>query len=110
MVSQSDWEQIDDGSWNGVKKYIRADDQDNVQVRYEGHDAAPIIEQNRKAEGFNRKSDTWHVGRIPASVGLKWLAEEGLDMWNPDHQDGVLAKLMDSDYRYLVPGFQKIIF
>lgn len=109
MASQSDWEQIDDGSWNGVKKYIRADDEDNVQVRYEGWDAETIIEQNKRSEGPDRKSDMWHVGHIPASVGLKWLVEEGLDLWDPHHQDGIARKLMDSDYRYLVPGFQRII-
>jgi hypothetical protein len=112
MASQSDWEEIDDGSWNGVKKYIRGTDDDHgsVQVRYEGHDAETIIDQNKRDEGFDRKSDMWHVGHIPASVGLKWLVEEGLDLWNPAHQDGIARKLMDSDYRYLVPGMRKIIF
>jgi hypothetical protein len=108
MASQFDWEQIDDGAWNGVKKFIRADDNGDVQVRYEGHDHG-IIEQNKRAEGFKKSSDIWHVGHIPASVGLKWLAEEGLDMWNPDHAEGVHKKLMDSDYRHLVPGMCRII-
>lgn len=111
MQSLSDWEQIDDGTFNGVKKFIRADDQDNVQVRYEGHDAPQIIEENARAESSKGKgSDFWHVGHIPASVGLKWLVEEGLDMWNPAHQDGLLRKLECSDYRHLVPGRQRIIF
>ncbi len=103
-----DWEQIDDGSWNGVRKFLRADDEGNVQVRYEGHDHA-IVEQNKRADAPDKRKDVWHVGHIPASVGLKWLAEEGLDMWNPDHQDGVMRKLMDSDYRHLVPGMARII-
>lgn len=103
------WEQIDDGSFNGVKKFLRADDEGNVQVRYEGHDHE-IVEQNKRAEGVNKSKDVWHVGHIPASLGLKWLVEEGLDMWNPAHQDGVMRKLMDSDYRHLVPGMSRIIF
>jgi hypothetical protein len=110
MASQSDWEQIDDGSWNGVKKFIRADDQDNVQVRYEDFDTERVTRFNKEAPPLDKRSDMWHVGHIPASVGLKWLAEEGLDMWNPHHQDGVLRKLMDSDYRHLIPGMQRIIF
>jgi hypothetical protein len=111
MPSISDWEQIDDGTFNGVKKFIRADDEDNVQVRYEGHDIPQILEENARAESSKGKgSDFWHVGHIPASVGLKWLVEEGLDLWNPAHQDGVLKKLECSDYRYLIPGRQRIIF
>lgn len=103
------WEQIDDGSFNGVKKFLRADDEGNVQVRYEGHDHE-IVEQNKRADAPDKRSDVWHVGHIPASLGLKWLVEEGLDMWNPAHQDGVMRKLMDSDYRHLVPGMSRIIF
>lgn len=103
------WEQIDDGSFNGVKKFLRADDEGNVQVRYEGHDHE-IVEQNKRADAPDKRSDVWHVGHIPASLGLKWLVEEGLDMWNPDHQDGLMRKLMDSDYRHLVPGMSRIIF
>jgi hypothetical protein len=110
MPSMSEWETIDDGSWNGVKKYIRADDDMNVQVRYEGFDVTPILEQNKS--DYNprgAKSEFWHIGHIPASVGLKWLVETGLDMWNPDHSDDLAKRLMDSDYRYLVPGQNRII-
>jgi hypothetical protein len=105
-----DWELIDDGSFNGVRKYIRAtdDDEGTVQVRYEGHDHG-IVEENKRAEGINKRSDVWHVGHIPASVGLKWLVEEGIDLWNPDHSDAVSKKLMCSDYRHLVPGMNRII-
>jgi hypothetical protein len=113
MPNPSDWEQIDDGSYNGVKKFIRASDEDHgtVQVRYEGHDIPQILEENARAESPKGKgSDFWHVGHIPASVGLKWLVEDGLDMWNPAHQEGVLRKLEDSDYRHLVPGRRRIIF
>ena len=102
-------ELVDDGSFNGVKKYLSADDEGNVQVRYEGWAGQAIADQNKRAGPLNKKSELWHVGRIPAEVGLKWLVEEGLDMWNPHHSDGVERKLMDSDYRYLVPGMQRII-
>ena len=107
----SDWEVIDDGSWNGVRKLLRAtdDDEGTVEVKYEGYDHA-VIEDNKRSEAINRKSEMWHVGHVPASVGLKWLAEEGIDMWNPAHQDAVLKKLACSDYRHLVPGLNRIIF
>jgi len=106
----SDWQLLDDGSFNGVKKYIRAgDEDDSVQVRYEGHDTEAVIERNKRAEGPDKRSEMWHVGHIPASLGLKWLVEEGIDLWNPDHSDAIAKKLMDSDYRFLVPGMARII-
>lgn len=106
----SDWQLLDDGSFNGVKKYIRAGaEDDSVDIRYEGWGGTRIADQNKAMDAPNMRSDMPLVGRIPAEVGLKWLVEEGLDMWNPDHQDGVIRKLMDSDYRYLVPGMARII-
>lgn len=106
----SKWEQLDDGSFNGLKKFIRSNGEDDgtVEVRYEGHDQE-IIEENKRADAPDKKSEMWHVGHIPASVGLKWLVEEGIDIWNPDHMDAVSRKLMDSDYRHLVPGMARII-
>lgn len=108
----SDWEVIDDGSWNGLKKYIRSDthNPDDVQIRYEGVGEQHIIEENKRAETHKVSKDAWHVGHVPASVGMKWLVEEGLDMWSsdPDMKKRVLRRLMCSDYRHLVPGMGKI--
>lgn len=105
------WELIDDGSWNGLRKWMRATDEDEgtVQIRYEGIGEQQIIEENKRADAPDRKSELWHVGHIPASVGMKWLVEEGIDMWNPDHSDALKRKLMDSDYRHLVPGMARIL-
>ena len=81
-----------------------------MDVRYEGVGEQQIIEENKRAEAFDRRSDMWHVGHIPASVGLKWMVEDGFDMWNPANIDAVKRKLMDSDYRHLVPGMARVIF
>ena len=109
----SKWEVIDDGSWNGLKKSIRSmpDDPDGVQVLYEDVSGGAVIEENKRAETHKVDKDFWHVGHIPASVGMKWLVEEGIDMWSqdPDQRKRVMRKLMDSDYRHLVPGMGRII-
>lgn len=108
----SGWEVIDDGSWNGLKKSIRSNplDDDAVEVKYEDVSGGAIIEENKRAETHKVSKDAWHVGHIPASVGMKWLVEEGVDMWSsdPDMKRRVLRKLMDSDYRFLVPGMSRI--
>ena len=107
----SEWEMLDDGSFNGVRKWLKTtdDDEGTAIVKYEDvGSAVSIIEANKRSEGVNKKSEMWHVGSIPASLGLKWLVEEGIDIWNPHHVDAVSRKLMDSDYRFLVPGMNKI--
>jgi hypothetical protein len=108
----SGWEVIDDGAWNGLKKSIRSNplDPDAVEVKYEDVSGGAIIEENKRAETHKVDKDLWHVGHIPASVGMKWLVEEGVDIWSPDpdQKRRVLQKLMCSDYRYLVPGMNRI--
>ena len=111
MPNENDWHLLDDGSWNGVRKSIRgtADDEGSVQVKYEAVHTDQIIEENKNAAPLDKRSELWHVGHIPASVGLKWLVEEGVDLWNPHHSAEIKKKLMDSDYRYLVPGQARIM-
>lgn len=108
----SKWEVIDDGSWNGLKKSIRSSgaDEGTVEVKYEDVSGGAIIEENKRAETHKISKDIWHVGHIPASVALKWLAEEGIDVYSsdPDMKRRVMRKLMCSDYRHLVPGMGRI--
>jgi hypothetical protein len=108
----SAWEVIDDGKWNGLRKLLRSDpnDPDTVQVMYEDVSGGAVVEENKRAETHKVDKDLWHVGHIPASVGMKWIVDEGIDMWSgdPDMKRRVLRKLMDSDYRHLVPGMGRI--
>lgn len=108
----TNWEVIDDGRFNGLRKLIRSSEEDEgtVQVKYEDVGGSQVIERNKRAETHKTGKDMWHVGSIPASVGMKWLVEEGIDMWSqdPDMRRRVMRKLMDSDYRHLVPGMGRI--
>lgn len=108
----SKWELLDDGSFNGMRKWLRSSDEDEgtVEVKYEDVAGDQVIEANKRADTHKIGKDVWHVGSIPASVGMKWLVEEGIDLWNPEHRPAVMRKLMDSDYRHLVPGMSRIIF
>jgi hypothetical protein len=105
MPSASDWELIDDGSFNGVKKYIRAFDEDHgtVQVRYEGHDVPLIVAKNKADQNdySGRMGDgLHHAARIPASVLIQWVQEDGHQAVYLD-PDYLAKKLNDPDYRYL---------
>lgn len=96
------WELIDDGSFNGVKKYIKADG-DDVSVRYEQDDVMPHIDRNKAAqnEDFDKRSELWHAASIPVGVMYEWITKHGVNCWNPDHADGVKKLLNSGEYRYL---------
>lgn len=104
MPSASDWQLIDDGSFNGLKKYIRAsdDDEGTVAVRYHA-DVTQQLDRNKalQNEDFDRRADVWHVGHIPVGIMYEWLVKFGINIWNPAHQDGVKKLLNDPEYRWI---------
>jgi hypothetical protein len=104
MTSPHDWQLIDDGSFNGVRKWIRAfdDDEGTVQVKTEA-DITAQLDRNKalQNEDFDRRSDMWHVAHIPIGIQFEWIAKHGVNMWNPAHADGVKRLLNDSEYRWL---------
>lgn len=99
----SDWELIDDGTFNGVKKYIRATDDDHgtVSVRYEGYDVPIILDRNKRAQNdWNGKiGELGHAAHVPNSILIQWFAEDGI--WAPDDMEYMARKLNDPDWKYL---------
>lgn len=104
-MSFSDWEMIDNGSFNGVKKFLRSsgDDEGTVQVRYEGHDVPIIIDRNKQAQNDwdGKLGDGLHkAAEIPASVLMQWYIADGQKavLLDPDY---LTRKLNDPDWKYL---------
>ena len=66
----------------------------------------PILDAN-KAKANERRGyyaadkDMWRVSSIPASVQMKWMIEEGIDIYNEEHAPRVKKKLNDPDWRHL---------
>lgn len=78
---------------------------DGFALHY-SQDVEPILDLNKaKANAgrdyYARDKEMWRVASIPASVQLKWLVEEGLDIYNPEHSARVKKKLNDPDWRHL---------
>ena len=78
---------------------------DNFALHYE-QDVEPILDMNKAKANEGRdyyaaSNDIWRVASVPASVQLKWLIEEGIDCFNPEHWDRVKKKLNDPDWRHL---------
>jgi len=47
------------------------------------------------------KDSFLHAAHIPMIIIEKWLKEEGIDVFNPEHFQKVRAKLNSSEYQYL---------
>lgn len=74
---------------------------DTTVLSYE-QDAQPVLDACKRDNNHADKKlgEMAHVALIPASVQLKWYAELGVDMFNPDHK-GRVRQLLDGEFKYL---------
>lgn len=104
----SEWEMLDDGSWNGVAKFIGAGEEpDDVKVKhvFDPRVTKAIIEQNKAAQGedWDRKADMVKVAHIPPEVQYEWWHRYRINSWGPNEDDQRrMKKLLNSnEWRYL---------
>lgn len=101
----SEWQLVDDGSFNGVAKYLRGLDDGSVDVKHEFHSAQSILDANKRSQVDTmntRMGDGMEkVASIPAHIIYEWVSKFGINLYNPNHQDGVKRLLNSSDYRWL---------
>ena len=100
----SNWDMIDDGTFNGVRKYLRGLEDGSVDVRHEFLDDSAIIDANKRSQVDTlntRMGDFEKAASIPAKVIYEWITKYGVNAYNPHHADGVARLLNSSDYRYL---------
>lgn len=80
---------------------------DGIAELHHTQDVGYILEANKMManeadytkQGFKR--DWWHYARIPNIIALKWLKEDGIDIWDKNHKKAVFKKLADPMFRYL---------
>lgn len=104
-MSMSDWELVDDGSFNGLRKWMRASDEDEgtVQVAYDQINLASFLNDNKRAqtEDFDRKGEFWHAAKIPPIVEIEWLTKYGVRLNDPNHGPAIKRLLNSSEYCHL---------
>ncbi len=93
----------------GIKRYWRDNGDGETATIVTEQDVGQIVEdakqdannQNYSAGRF--MGNVWGVSaaRIPVAVQLKWLTEDGLDIFNPDHADQLKRKLNDPEWAHL---------
>lgn len=82
------------------------EDTDQTIIRYAG-DCEPYLEANKARANdteFTKrgiKDEMWLYASIPPALQTKWLIEEGLDVYKPEHGERLSRKLEDPMYQYL---------
>jgi len=102
----TEWELVDDGSFNGLRKWMRASDDDHgtVQVAYDQINLQAFLDDNKRAQNsgeLDRKGEFWHAAKIPPIIEIEWRTKYGIDLTNPNHAQGVKRLLNSSEYAHL---------
>lgn len=92
----------------GIRRFWR-DNGDGTASIVTQQDVGEVVDHARKRANAQNYSpgrfmgDKWAASAaiIPAGVQLKWLNEEGLDVFNPDHADRLKKKLNDPEWAWL---------
>lgn len=83
---------------------------DGTLVIERSQDVELLLERNKALctadAGWNRSRDLRRAASIPLAVVEKWLNEEGIDVFDPNHAAAVRRKLNSSEYAHLrtAPG------
>jgi hypothetical protein len=70
-------------------------------------DCGPVLELNKVMANDDDmtkkgiKRGFWLYARIPPAVQVKWLIEDGIDIYNRDHGERISRKLEDPQWKYL---------
>jgi hypothetical protein len=89
------------GDVSYIGHYEEAEDRMTIETV---QDVAPYLEKNRQqaiSGTFDKKAPMRKMASIPLVIIEKWLREEGLDVFNADHQTRLMRKLHDPAYAYL---------
>jgi len=97
----------------GVKTFHHYDDNTKVTTIERVQHVEPIREANKRLANTDYqkkgiKRSWWHAAMIPVTVIEKWLNEDGINCFDPNHIKAVKKKLNDSDYQYLRTGRGRI--
>lgn len=106
---------LDNGAGNGIMEAMMHDAlDDDVLIVESFQDCQGILDSNAAkrhdadtgSKGYSPSGDIRQVASVPNIVVLKWLTEEGIDLFNPEHWPAVARKLDDPEYAKLrtAPG------
>ena len=89
---------------SGITTVVDDGDQDEFTIReiFDRRLSKAIVDRNKAIEDFQSTTGEMRLtASIPPEVQFEWLTKYGVDVFNPDHEQGVTRLLNDPDYRYL---------
>lgn len=91
----------------GLKTFHYYDTATDLSWTSTEQDHNPIIDANKEMANdgdYSKqgiKKDWWHAARIPNALIMKWLIEDKINVFDPNHWPKVQKRLHDPDYRFL---------
>jgi hypothetical protein len=95
------------------KTWFEYDEASDTAVVTTEYDVEPILDRNKALASAGREhyasdKDMWHAAEIPVGIILEWQVKHGVDLFDPDHWDGVKRLLNSNEYAYLRTGHFKL--
>jgi len=97
----------------GIHSFHDYDASNDVTHIQKVQDVEPILERNKELAKTDHqkngiRSGWWHAASIPNVIIEKWISEDGINFYNPDHWAAVKRKLNSPEWRYLRTGNGKL--
>lgn len=92
---------------NGISTYHSYDNETDTSTLIYTGDCQPVLEANKARANdpdFSKKGikeEFWLYASIPTMLQLKWLIEEGIDVYKERDAGRVSQKLEDPEFRFL---------
>lgn len=89
----------------GITTWFEHDSAARKNIITTTQDVTEIIDTNKKiqneSDGWSKSRFLRHAASIPMTLIFKWLHEEGINAFDPNHKKAVLKKLDSNEYRHL---------
>ena len=101
---------LDRNPHTGLEAWFSHDAATGVSTIEYRQDAGPVIEANKRlqneGDGYSPSRDLRRAAGIPAIIVMKWLVEDGINVFERDHWAAVRRKLNDPEWPWLrtAPG------
>lgn len=104
----SDWLKFDYDPFTGITEWLRPREGPGLHfdMAYQ-QDVEPIIEAAKQEFNHGLRSKEFRkMATIPPIVEMLWRKKYGIDIYNPNHREGVKRLLNDPAWSYLrtAPG------
>ena len=98
---------VDHDPMTGISTFFEYHPDTDMTIVSREQDVESILELNKaKANDTDYtkngiKNGWWQYASYPLVIIEKWLTEDGIDVFNPEHEKRRLQKLNQPEYRYL---------